>query len=137
MTFDAEGESDSRVFNSYVNAAFQYFERGFMMWRADTGSIYVFYNDLNGGTYNVWEQGEYQEWPDNTLAVPGGYVMPILGFGKVWSNRVEVRYGLGYATALEQAYTASLLTQYGELVWLTIPDGRVVRLSDPYMWATY
>jgi hypothetical protein len=137
ITSANEGQSDSRAFVTYADAAFQYYERGFMVWRADTGGIYVFYNDLNGGTFSHWDQATYQGWPDNTIVPPTGYVTPIFGFGKVWGNRVEVRYGLGNAVAPEQAYTASLLMQYGELVWLTIPDGRVVQLLDPYMWATY
>lgn len=128
----------ANIIGSTVQIAYQPFQHGFMIWRADTETIYVFYNDLDGGTYSAWEKAEYAAWPDNSdSAAPPGLIAPILGFGKVWQHEPNVQRGLGHATIWEQKYSTNIVTQDGELLSLTLLDGRVIQLVDAYNWVVY
>jgi len=118
-----------------VQAAWQAFERGMMLWRADTSEILVLYT--NGGrverTRDTW-QGEPISVPE---APPPGLYQPDRGFGKVWVENPGVRAGLGWATTLEQGYTMQYQStgdfRYPRL-YLTLPDGSLIYLVES-SWA--
>ena len=81
----------------------QPFERGWMLWRADTRTIYALAHDA-GSVYapgswwafaDTWAEGQ----PAGGEPAPGGggLYYPRRGFFKVWSEQPEVRRLLGYA----------------------------------------
>lgn len=114
-----------------VQAAFQPFERGFMVWRPDTSSetIWVFTEGTPGS--HVFRD----EWEGETVSFdeqpPAGLSQPVRGFGKVWVENDWVRQSLGWATVAEQAYAMEIQqthTAYNASYhFLTLPDGRVVK----------
>lgn len=113
-----------------TQAAFQQYHQGFMVWRADTGTIYVF--GLGLGTY---PQSSYQGLPDNMCTdVPSGFVCPINGFGRIWANDTNTRKYLGWAIAPEQSFQATIVTQGGNPVSITLPDGRTVYIDNGTTW---
>ena len=76
---------------SQPEAAFQYYQRGTMIWREDLDRIYVLYGD---GTFSSHRDDEG----------PVGYeVSPLIkgGFGYLWNNNPAVRAALGQASAME------------------------------------
>jgi hypothetical protein len=113
---------------SAVAGAFQHFEHGVMVWRADTGQIYVFLADA--GTWqsfaDTFEEGDPES--DPRFAPPGGGLQqPIRGFGKVWRDNEALRKQLGWATAKEQAQSAEVqsfergqMLRYGGLLFTVI-----------------
>lgn len=109
-----------------VYAAWQYYERGFMFWRSDTGEILAFVN--NGQVYS-FPLASYGGLPDNPYDVPPGFVRPINGFGRVWGNVAYVRDALGNATSMEQGYTAVLTVLDGGGMRLSQPDGRMLTIT--------
>ncbi|MBE0689214.1 MAG: LysM peptidoglycan-binding domain-containing protein, partial [Anaerolineae bacterium] len=89
-----------------IGTTFQMFEGGFMLWRADTSDIWVFFS-LGGdsGEIAVIPNVIYGLLPINrVLTPPPGRIRPDNGFGRVWSNFTEVRQRLGWATTGEQGY---------------------------------
>ncbi len=118
-----------------VQAAFQAFQGGVMIWRADTSEILVLYNSGMVSRFrDTWQEGE-------TVAIdetpPAGLYAPVRGFGKVWASDQGVRNGLGWATTLEQGYTMQYQTsgdyKYARL-YLTWPDGRIAYIVES-SWA--
>ncbi len=91
-------------------SAIQYFQRGFMIWDADSTSIWVFYADSAGG-WNHFTDGWMEGLPesDPRIEPPDGLYQPVRGFGLVWrtlaSSSGTVRDRLGWATGPEFAYT--------------------------------
>jgi hypothetical protein len=86
-----------------MGAAVQPFEHGSMIWRGDTGEIYVLYDD------HTWEvhEDEFQEGEpesDPALDAPRGLHQPIRGFGKLWRSHDEMREKLGWASGKEQGF---------------------------------
>lgn len=114
-----------------VQAAYQEFERGFMIWRADTSDIYVFFRDtgLVNRFRDTW-MGEAVEYPEEP---PMGRYKPDRGFGRVWVDNPQVRGGLGWATNFERGYTAWVQRsgdyKYSRL-YLTLPDSTVIYLVE-------
>jgi hypothetical protein len=114
-----------------VQAAYQPFQNGFMVWRADSSEIFVFYqNSGQVGRYRDTWQGEY--FPEEPPP-PYGLIQPQRGFGKVWYENQPVRDGLGYGIAPEAGYTMvyqrSADLRYSRL-YLTLPDGRVIYVVE-------
>jgi hypothetical protein len=75
-----------------ANGAFQYYERGTMVWRENGGTIYVLYDD-----------GTYVAFPDDS---PAGYFDSELlkgGFGYLWNSNADVRGLIGEPLAIEFA----------------------------------
>lgn len=98
-------------------AAFQRFERGAMIWLAETDSIYVLYDTLYSGNATRLERYDdafVEGEPDPALPTepPPGKFAPVRGFGLVWRTRENVRSSLGWALAPEQGYTACLGQAY-------------------------
>lgn len=83
---------------------YQRFERGYMVWRADVGNIWVLAD--NGQVLN-FRSVDIQRLGDNQITAPPGLRAPIMGFGKVWGNSQLVRDLLGYAIADEASATAN------------------------------
>ncbi len=120
-----------------IQAAFQTYEHGFMVWLADSGDIWVF---INAGSRSPWlhlQQNDYAGFSDNVLAAPSGLVQPINGFGRVWANvrgvnQAHLKDELGSATAAEVSYTATWQF-YGAAsvmnTYIAMPDGRI---ADAY-----
>lgn len=109
----------------YTQATYQKYERGYMIWRADTGAVLVFFGEQSGRVQSFAED-VYGVLPDNPIAyVPPGRVRSINGFGKVWGNTPFVRDGLGYALGPEDAYTLTIQTAGGtSFDSYRLPDGR-------------
>lgn len=85
-----------------VQAAYQAFEKGFMLWQNDT--IWVFWesNGSRGGRVFT------DDWNGQTIETddpPEGLLAPENGFGWLWSNNELVQRDLGWATAAEQGYS--------------------------------
>lgn len=115
----------------YSQAAFQRYERGFMIWRADTGTITVFIGSGSGNEY-TYLVSNYGPLPNNPyFDPPAGLVRPINGFGRVWGNYATIRDALGWATGNEEAYTVKIsVNDQGRISAYTLPDGREVQVSD-------
>ena len=116
-----------------VQAAYQPFERGFMIWRGDTRQIYVFSN-ATGQSYVVPDTWTENETIDIAAQPPAGLYAPERGFAKVWLNQVDVMNGLGWATGPEMPYSMRVQASAdGERTYLAVPDGRVaVRTSNTW-----
>lgn len=97
-----------------INAAFQDFEGGRMVWAASLG-------DVPGGViYTAFNTGSYQRFSDtwvesvDGVAAPGsegapeGRSAPIRGFGKVWGQNPTVRTALGWAVGGETGVGAQI-----------------------------
>jgi hypothetical protein len=112
----------------YTQAAYQKYERGFMIWRADTGQVIVFWGEQTG-QISTYEQNEYGVLPDNPIAyVPPDRVRSVNAFGKVWGNYQSVRDGIGYALGPEEAYTLTVVRSASTQSF-RLPDGRWVAVS--------
>jgi len=118
-----------------LQAVYQPFERGFMVWLQFPNStqpdIYVF---AEGDDYDIypdtWVEGEPESDPN--LTPPEGLYQPVRGFGKVW-REVSRNTNIGWATAPEQPYTLTTQSSIQESpisnYYLTLPDGRVIHIS--------
>lgn len=114
---------------STLQAAYQPYQNGFMIWRSDTRIVWIFTND---GIVTWFYPESYENQPDNpvTDSPPAGLVKPISGFGRVWGNNAFVQNALGWATAAEQGYSMTLETDSGQIFYyFNLPDGRLVQLS--------
>ncbi|MBI5961482.1 MAG: hypothetical protein HY866_22270 [Chloroflexi bacterium] len=113
-----------------VQAAYQAFEGGVMIWRADTSDIYVLFNSGSVSRFK-------DTWTDENISVPetppAGLYQPVRGFGKVWVSDQYVRNALGWATTLEQGYTMQYQIS-GALKYarhyMSMPDGSVFYLVE-------
>jgi hypothetical protein len=122
-----------------VPAAYQTFQNGTMVWRADTREIYVLYNDTTYDIYpDTWTDGE----PLPVETPPNGLIQPQRGFGKVWETRSGVKDRLGWATSIESSYSTTIETtneSNGRFpasgIYFRFPNGQVVHLSAlPKQW---
>ena len=124
---------------THTQAAYQTYQNGFMIWLADSGTIWVFINAIPG-FQPPWldvPQNYYAGFPDSTGPAPAGLVQPIDGFGRVWANMTDnssnkLTDRLGWATAPEVSYNATKQT-IGRAnhvhIYMSVPDGRV---ADAY-----
>ena len=96
--------------NTTTYAAFQEFERGYTIWREDTGEVMV----LATSTHQVYRfpEATYDYLPENPVLdqPPYGLVKPIRGFGRVWGNFPYIRSYLGWGTNSEFGYTANFIS---------------------------
>ncbi len=117
-----------------VQAAFQAFEGGYMIWRSDYKRIYVLatrsYPRLDA-YLDTWIDGDVIDIDD---APPSGRYQPERGFGKVWAEHRSVRDALGWATTPEQGYIMNIQTSamsYDTRIYLTWPvDARIIALFE-------
>ncbi|MBN1285264.1 MAG: hypothetical protein JXB47_07695 [Anaerolineae bacterium] len=112
-----------------VAGAYQAFETGHMLWRSDTGQVYVHYSN---GTAAYYSQSDLDAMADNPVAdaAPPGQYKPINAFGRVWGNSAEVKVRLGWAVTPEQGYTMQIQTALQAAPaahdYLTLPDGQII-----------
>jgi len=135
--FDHAGETLScpRDEAITVQAAYQRFERGVMMWRADTSDIFVLFDNGLANRFKDSWQGEpitFAETP------PEGLFKPDRGFGRVWVDNPQVRAELGWAVTMEEGYIMRV-QQSGDVpvprLYLTWPDDTVIYLAGN-TWGT-
>ena len=116
----------ARAEEAPVALARQSFERGLMLWRADTREIFVFRRD---GTWSVhedtWQEGDLLADPGTP---PAGLSAPVRGFGKLWRQSPEIRQAVGWATAAEEPLPGALQQFDG---------GRMIRTGDQVIYALY
>ncbi|MCC6615488.1 MAG: hypothetical protein IT320_18590 [Anaerolineae bacterium] len=107
-----------------TQVAFQCYERGAMIWRSDSGTIYAL-EGRAGGRVFIFEGGTYADLPEAAGTPPRAtLLLPQSGFGKVWASDLTVRSALGWAVEAERAYDA-LITPYSSRLMITLPGGAV------------
>ena len=85
-----------------VQGAYLAFERGWMLRRTDTNTIYVLFNDNPPIWYafaDGWSEGSA---PGGGPAEKGGLFKPQRSFGKVWADNAEVQRRLGFALTADE-----------------------------------
>ncbi len=116
-----------------VSGRYQLFEHGLMFWREDNAVIYVMVDD---GRFWELEAPEYGAYPESPLQFQWDrFPKPTAqsGFGRVWWNYLDIRYGLGEAVTSEiNAYQPIHQFMPG-VVLFTLPDGRVI-FSNQTNW---
>jgi len=113
-------------------AVYQKYDNGMMIWRADNGTITVFFED---GTLRNYPLSYYSYLSDapKDLDVPDGKVMPTNGFGRVWAYLDDVSERLGWATDLETGYDLTISYAEDEEVEYNLPnDGKVYVSSNSW-----
>lgn len=132
----------ARAEEAPVPLARQSFERGLMLWRADTREILVFRRD---GTWTVhgdtWQEGDLLA---DAGTPPDGLFAPVRRFGKLWRQLPEVRQALGWATAAEEPLPGAFQQFDGgrmiwtgdQVVYILYPDGRWQGFVDRYVEPT-
>lgn len=122
--------------------AFQQYERGFMVWSSEDGSVKVYhkvvkaYTGNSDGVYSFYGEDEYKNLPDNPISdIPPGFVRPVNAFGKIWGNIPTVRDNLGHAVAAEQGHNTTIVYEVGGfIVTFDLPDGRIVKEYRNVWW---
>jgi LysM repeat protein len=110
-----------------TGATFAAFERGFMVWRADTGEIRVYVGDGARGQLTIITSSAYATLPlIGGFTAPEGLRVPTGGFGRVWRNDAGLRVALGYERGGEQGYTMALIGSATSPAGFSLPDGRVL-----------
>ncbi len=111
---------------AYTQAAYQRYQRGFMLWRADTGAVMTFAGD-QGGHVAIYPEHYYSAFPNNPItSVPPGLVLPVNAFGKLWGERSYIRDTFGYALGPEESYIMTIQTHAQTPEAYRLPDGRWV-----------
>ncbi|MEZ4671401.1 MAG: LysM peptidoglycan-binding domain-containing protein [Anaerolineae bacterium] len=111
-----------------VTGAQQLFEGGMMIWRQDTGKIWVIDND---GMVLVFND-TYREGDSNpTATAPNGLFVPSRGFGKVWMQLPGNHEPLGWATSFESQITLSVQAagRVSYTTYIQLPDENVYALT--------
>jgi hypothetical protein len=127
-----------------TQAAFQPYDNGYMIWRADTQEVLVL-PGKTAGQAMIYPVAVYGPWPDNdvTAAPPAGHVKPIDAFGRIWRTWWPDQLGyMGWPTAPEQGYSATVTELNASLplqsaYTITIPDGRKVSISMGYSYTNW
>ena len=120
-----------------IQSAYQPFENGFMLWRADSGEVWVF---EKSGAVLRYPEDIYAVTPDNPITTPppSGRSAPAQGFGRVWGNFASVRHTLGWALGPEVGYTMTIqFTRYPFYVpyfYMTLPNGAVTKILNSGRW---
>ena len=114
-----------------TKAAYQPFEHGFMIWLSSGGDVWVFADPPHPLAQAHWQhfaQTQYANFaPAPPEQAPTNRHQPVGAFGRVWQNLhagdQSVRQELGWATAPEQSYqaTVQLSGTYWSRPYLSIP----------------
>ena len=103
-----------------LSTAYAPFAGGQMLWRGDTGAIYVLYNDGRWERYDDrWREGD----PDYTCGEAATPPTPRRGFGRVWCDDEAVRAALGAVTADEIGDSAGSVQEFVNGTLILSPDG--------------
>jgi hypothetical protein len=114
---------------SSTSAAWQPFERGGMLWRADENFIYTLEPENRWRPFaDRWREGDPAFDPN--LSAPEGLHQPVRGFGLVWREKAEVRDLLGWATAEEQGFTAVIQEFAAGFAWQDPDRNRILVLFN-------
>ncbi len=115
-----EPDSGAEPTVEHVQAAFQTFEHGYMIWLESNDQIYVFFSDHHyevfGDDFVVGQNG------DLNLHPPAGYFEPVNGFALTWTSDASIGKALGWGLHHEVGYTATV-TYY--------PDTDQIRVTGP------
>jgi hypothetical protein len=89
-----------------TRASYLKFENGYMIWRNDTGTVYVLYRSVGqppapgkASASRSIRAGQTHRRPPNS-----SLVLPINAFGKVWVSGLGVRGSLGWAVRNEVSH---------------------------------
>ena len=126
---------------SVVSMVAQPFERGVMLWRADTRTIYALWDEEEGPRWRAFEDTFQEGEPesDPALTPPESFRQPERGFGKIWRQNPDVRAALGWALAREggseayvQPFERGLMISTGARVYAMgqTPEGETVWFSE-------
>lgn len=126
-------------------AAGERFQNGYMFWRGDTQTIYVFIGGPNDtvGTWasfpDTYRDGDPTVQPLATP--PAGLYAPVRGFGKIYYNEtiegMSIQQALGWAVEPETNTTAAWQPyENGYALWTA---DRVIRFmySKDYLWMRF
>jgi hypothetical protein len=125
-----------------VNAIYQAFEHGWMLWREEMNCVYSYTSDsethiivpdelANDYTYCVPIDGLS---PIADATPPTGLSFPSGSLGAVWNTYPTISDALGYSTQAEQSYIAAIPSSptstndgapFSQPV-MTLPDGQVL-----------
>lgn len=120
-----------------VQAAYEAFEGGFMVWHGDTQEIYVFYREpgMTSGEAAYYLESNFAGMPESQgdETPPLDRYAPVSGFGRIWTNAPGVKDRLGWAMETEHGY-AMTVQQVATTrdprpeftLYLTLPDERVI-----------
>lgn len=120
-----------------VQAAFQVYDNGYMLWEQATGSVFVLYN---GGPGQRIEERTLENWPEAQpqSVPPPNHVYPIRGFSRAWQHEESIRNQIGWPLGLEQAYTAQFqmakVSSSSQYFYISIPNGQVVEFNSAGAW---
>jgi len=114
-------------------ASYQLFENGFMLWRDDVSTGYVF--DAASGSYTAYSDALVQTLADNPVEeAKAGYLLPDGVFGRIWGSDEAVQAQLGYALAPAQPYTMTIALYDGVPLAFTLPDASEIALATGDLW---
>jgi hypothetical protein len=133
------GSPDFPYAASEVGSTYQLFESGFMIWRADTGSIWVFVpQGREGGTVRQYPLSLYGGLSGDARymqAIPPGLGLPIMGFKKVYDNFPHERAALGWAVGGEAGFLMGVEpSANGQYFPVTLWDQRVIYINNNQTW---
>lgn len=114
-----------------VGATYMQFERGFMIWRGDLGTITVYYGTGMPDYYETFPIWSYAFLPENpqTAPPPANHFKPAFGFGKIWGNNTSVRNALGWGKTPEQGFAAVYISNPPELS-VNLPNNRRISMLN-------
>lgn len=113
----------------------QRFERGRMLYSAETDTVYALFNDGFEPAWlafdNLYDPAIHPEIADNFVPPPGRY-QPVARLGFVWRGNDTVRNRLGLATEPEIPYEGfvqqATIGSGEDSVYVSSTDGSVVQL---------
>lgn len=124
---------------NHTQGAYQGFENGYMIWRSDTGMVYVLYRNVGAtsGTWQSYSVSQYQGWADPQDVPPNpALVRPLNAFGKVWGSAPGVRASLGWAMQNEVSYKlCNLSGDAGITTYIYTPAGTLELNAQNATWA--
>jgi hypothetical protein len=121
-----------------LEAAFQMFDGGYMLWESGSSSVYILYND---GSYVLIEGDVINAWPEAPVLdlPPPNHFKPMRGFSRVWMHEAPIRDNLGWPFGIEQAFTTqfqhSTESNTGErFLYMTLPNSQIIEFSPDGSW---
>ena len=106
-----------------------------MYWRQDTDKIWVMYDDNRWAEYeDTWNEGEPVH---ASLTPPAGLYEPVLGFGKVWRDRLGgPSAAIGWAIEEERGVATEVQDFEGGAM-LALDGKTLVFYRDQGTWLQY